>query len=807
MFKNYIVTAWRNLWKGRVFNSLNIVGLAVAVSASLVLLLTVYFEHSYDKFHKNLDKIYQVYFTVSRPSTVERTGTMPMPLASALKADYPEVRYITRYAGGAISPVTYGSKKIDQGVLFVDQDYFKMFSFPVIEGSKNALSGLNDVVLTRSSARAIFGKVDPIGKTIAVKYDEQLRNFIVSSIIDDYPVNSSLTADMMVRFENAGGYKDLSKRWDARNHTVYVQLNDNADATKFEAGLKPFINKYLKSDLDDLKRDGAKPLANGERESLNIYPFSKNHFNTEINSVEGSPISQTYVGALMAIAGFILIIACINFVNLSVARSFTRAREIGVRKTLGAGKWQLLFQFWTETVLVCLIALLAGVGIFSLILPGFKATFRSNIAFDMLFQPVQLCSIIALFLFITVIAGFYPALLMLRYKTTQVLKGSVNTTKPGKVRNVLLVVQFSLATILIICTLITWQQINYLQNKPLGYSKNEVISIPIGSGVNGNQALQIFRNQMAGEAGIVAITGAYNNLGRGKDGSNYTSIIGYTYKGHEVRSHEQKVDYDYLKTLDIKLKTGRDFSRDFASDTNNVLINEKMAAQLGGGNLVGTFLPMHDNQPPMQVIGVFKDYNFQSLHEEVQPLTLLMEKEFPINYIFVRVKSNSLQQDFNRVKDKWQAAFPNVEFTGSWLNENTEKQYRGEQRLSTIFISAAVIAIVISCIGLLAISIMVIVQRTKEIGIRKVLGSSVVNIVILLSREFVNLVLLAAVIAIPIAWVLMHQWLKGYAYRINIQWWVFVAATLAALVIALLTISIQAIKAALTNPVKSLKSE
>lgn len=807
MFKNYIKTAWRNLWKGRIFNGMNIVGLSVAIASSTLLLLTVFFESSYDGFHKNIDNIYQLYFTVSRPGSPQKTGSMPVPLAPTLKADYPDVKYVTRVAGGPPATITYGDKQIQQDVLFVDPDYFNIFSFPVIKGNKTALSGLNDVVLTKASAKAIFGNADPIGKTIVVKYDDQPRSFIVSGITEDYPANSSLESDLTVRFENSQSFKELQKVWDSRTHIVYVQLNTNANPAKFEQGLKPFVKKYLKQDLDDLKRDGAKPLADGERESLGIYPFKNNHYNTDMGAVYGSPISKTYVVGLLVIAIFILIIACINFVNLSVARSFTRAREIGVRKTLGAGKWQLLTQFWTETVMICLFALVAGIALAALVMPGFKAAFQSGIKLNMLLQPLQLFTIIGLFFFITIAAGFYPALLMLRYKTTQVLKGSVNTQKPGKVRNILLVVQFSLATILTICTLITWQQISYLQSKPLGYNKNEVISIPIGNSINGLQALQLFRNQMAGEPGVVAISGAFTNLGRGKDGSATNSVRGFNYKGHEIRTHEQTVDFDYLKTLDIKLAAGRDFSRDYAADSNNVVINEKMAALVGKGNVVGTYLPMRDNEPPMQIVGVFKDYNFKSLHEEVEPLTLTMKKDFPISYIFVRLKSNNLLNDFDRVKAKWHAAFPNIEFTGSWLTENTEKQYRAEKRLSTIFISAAIIAIIISCIGLLAISIMVIVQRTKEIGIRKVLGSSVSSIVILLSREFAKLVLIAAIIAFPIAWWVMHKWLEGFAYRITIQWWIFALAALIALTIALLTISVQAVRAALANPVRSLKSE
>ena len=368
--------------------------------------------------------------------------------------------------------------------------------------------------------------------------------------------------------------------------------------------------------------------------------------------------------------------------------------------------------------------------------------------------------------------------------------------------------QFSIATMLTICTLVTWQQISYLQHKPLGYNKTEVISIPIGESINGEEAINLFKNKLANDPVATAVSGGYNNLGRGNDGSMHRAVLGFNYNGHEVRTNEGGVYYDYVKTLGLKLIAGRDFSKDFAADSNSIVINEKMAALIGGGkNVVGTYLPLHDNSPKKQIIGVVKDYNFRSLHEDIDPMTLEMTKQYAMGYVFVRVRSNNLQRDFDHIKQMWHETFPNIEFSGSWLSENTEKQYNAEKRLSTIFISASIIAIIISCIGLLAISIMVIVQRTKEIGIRKVLGASVGGIVLLISREFVKLILLAAIIAMPIAWFTMHKWLESFAYRITIPWWIFGAATGIALVIALATISFQSVRAALANPVKSLKSE
>lgn len=808
MIKNYIKTAIRNLWKGRVFNGMNLVGLSVAIACCTLLFLTIYFEFSYDKFHKNLPNIYQLYLTSNRSAKTERSSSMPIPLGPALKADYQDIVGLTRIAnGGAV--VKYGEKQVGQSIHFVDPDFLKIFTFPIVNGNVSTpLKNLNDILITEYAAKAIFGNAAAaVGKTVEMNVGDKPQSFIVTAVAKDFPVNSSINFDILMRIENMSGYQANLSQWDNQNHLVFIQLNSQTDVQGFEKRMQAFVNKHFDETIKGIKRDGAKPDANGNVLTLGTTPYANNHFNTDIGGGEGNPISKSAVIALLVIGVFILLIACINFINLSVARSFTRAREVGVRKTLGASKWQLLSQFWVETVMVCLAALVLGLLTAAFILPSLKSNFKSNIALSMLLQPVPLLSLIGIFIAITLVAGFYPALLMQRYKTVQVLKGTINTAKPGKVRNTLLVIQFSISTLLIVCTLITWQQTNYLQTKPLGYNKSEVISIPTGRAMPGDKMLQLFRNVTNGDPNIVSISGAYDNLGRGNDGSRRSSIIGYTYKGHELRSWLQRVDYDFLKTLDIKLIDGRDFSREFATDSGAVLVNEKMAKLIAAnGKAVGTALPM-DEKRPSRVIGVFNDYNFQSLHDEIAPLTLVIDKNYPINYILVKVRPGNLVQSLDNITQKWKSTFPTEEFKGSWLSENAEKQYKQEKRLSTIFISSAIIAILISCIGLIAISVMIMVQRTKEIGIRKVLGSSVGNIVLLLSGDFIKLVSIAAVISFPIGWWAMHNWLSGFAYRIDIQWWVFALAGILAITIAFVTISFQSIRAALANPVKSLKSE
>ena len=807
MIKNYFKTAWRNLWKGRVFNLMNVIGLSVAIACCILLFLTVYYQFSYDTFHQNLDNTYEVYFKANRSSGVDRSTAMPLAMANALKNEYQDVKYVTRYNTGG-TEIQYGDKKLEESLSFVDQDFLNIFTFPIVKGNQaDALRTPNQIVISETIAKAIFDKENPIGKTLQLKYGTEQRSFVVSVVAKDAPANSSIRFDVLLRFENNINYLDNLKRWDNRSCLVFFLLNPQVTAESFNQKLISFTQKYFKEDISNIKRDGGTKDASGNYFSTNITPFSKNHFNTELTGLAGSPISKSYVLSLLAIGIFILLIACINFINLSVARGFTRAREVGVRKTLGAGKWQLLIQFWTETVIVCLIALVAGILLAQLILPGFKATFRTRVSLDLLLHPQQFVSALGIFVLLTFIAGFYPALLMMRFKTVQVLKGSVNVAKPGKVRNVLLVVQFALSTLLIICTLVTWQQMNYIQSRPLGYNQTEVVSIPVGHSINGSQALQLFRNQLNNDPAVVSLTGVYNNLGRGADGSSFTSISSFNYKGHEVRTHLQRIDYDFIKTLSIDLVEGRDFSKAFSTDTNAVIINQKMAAQLGGKNLIGSYLPMNDTGPKIQIIGIVKDYNFRTLHEDVQPLTMCMWKDFPVNYIFVRVKPGNLVNTLDHLKSQWKHVFPNADFRGSWLNENTEKQYQDEKRLSTIFISSAIIAIVISCIGLLAMSIMVMVQRTKEIGIRKVLGANVAGIVLMLTRDFLKLVLLSAILAFPLAWWVMDKWLQGFAYRIQLAWWTFATSAALSLLIAFITVSFQSIRAAIANPVKSLRSE
>lgn len=804
MFSNYIKIAWRNLWKHKTFAVIVVFGMAIAFAAALLLSLTAYHELSYDQFHANKKNIYQLYFQEQNPRGIESSSSMPVPLAPSLKTEYSDVRYITRYGSSAHDIVRYKSKEVDLNVRAVDPDFLKIFTFPIQSGNaQTPLSELNNIVITEHCAQVLFDKEEPVGKTVEMKEGDTWVAYTVAAVAKDFPKNSSFTFDILARFEHFPYYKELQNTWDSDNHEVFVQLRDNKDAAAFEKQTFAFIHKYYDGKLTSMKRDGAKPDKDGEILRLRTVPFTDIHF-SNIGGT-GAGVSRFYPYLLLIISAFILFIACVNFVNLSLARSFTRSKEIGIRKVLGALRWQLISQFWGEALIVSLLALVAGLGIAYLLLPYYKQVFYKAISVDMLSSPLVIAYVLGGFLLVTLFAGGYPAWMVSAFKTVETVKGKLPVGRSHRVRNTLMVVQFVLSSLLIISTMIIWQQLNYLRTKPLGFNKQQVISLPIGPNMDPEKALALMRDRLAKESRIVSVTGTDMNLGRGRDGSSSTSIMGFDYKDKGIKTHWLRVDYDYLKTMDIKLLSGRDFSRSFGMDTSGVLINETMARQLSEKDPLTAVLDLDGSQ--LQVLGVVKDFHFKSLHRELAPLTMTVRPNWGMSYIFIRVQPDNLPASMEVIKKAWKEVNPKAPFLGSFLDENTDRTYSGETRLSKIFISGAVLAILISCMGLFAIALLAILQRTKEIGIRKVLGASVPHIVGLVSKDFLVLVLIAIVIATPIAWYAMHNWLQSFHYRIDIAWWVFALAGVIALLIAFITLSLQSVKAAMRNPVNSLRSE
>ncbi len=804
MLRSYLTIALRTLWRSKGYTAINVVGLSVAFCTSLFLLLMAYLQLTYDSFHADGDRIFQTYFFANDPEGATRSSSMPIPLMPALKAEYPEVEAAARLMTIRKSLVEYGGKYFDKEVYFTDPDFTRVFSFPLLKGNRGTvLNGLSNIVISDRLARAVFEDEDPIGKQLVVGVDGNRRSYIVTGVLADPPYNSSIQYDALVRIENLSGYRDQMGKWDNYSHRVFVKLAPGTSKEAFEKRLKSFVSKYFPATLEELKSKGAKPDPRGDLFAVRLQQIADVHFDREVSDGKGAPLGLIYM--LVGIAVFVLLIACINFINLSIARSFTRAREVGVRKTLGALKSQLFTQIWGESMIIYLIGLLVGILLTCLLLPAFNTAFNTRLDLSHLNQPGFLVVIMALFTGVTLLSGGYPAWQMAKFNPVAVLKGKVSLKQPGVLRNALLVMQFAISSLFACCTVVALQQLDYLRRQPLGFEKEQVISIPVGNHADGRQVLQRLRDKLAADPAVLAVTGSGVNLGKGKDRVTSRSVVGYTHRGRKVSSDWLLVDYDYLKTLNMKLLAGREFDPAYASDSlGRIIITESMAKMLGEKDPVGKFFGDNNEH---QIIGVIPDFHLYSVTNEALPITLHISHSEPIHYVFVRVAPQSLAGAMDKLQSVWKDVAPQAEFMGSFLDQNVDAWYESEEKLSQMFSLASALTIVLSCLGLFAVALLVVEQRTKEIGIRKVLGASIGGIVVTLSKGFARLVLIALAIALPLAWFLVGQWLKNYSVRTEVSGWVFVGVGVAALLLALGTVSFHSIKAALANPVNSLRSE
>lgn len=804
MLRNYFNISLRNLWKHKTFSLINLVGLSLAFATSLLLFLTSYQEFTYNHVHQNMDHIYRYYLKVNRAEETNFGSTVPSPVKDALMADFKkELKHISRIRDISFV-VKYKDKTISEGAVAVDADYTKMFSFDFIEGSaETALNDLSNIVLREDVAKKIFGDEPAIGKIIMAEIGDNPVPLKVSGITAKLPDNTSIENDMMVRYEINPDYEANKDNWNHSNSSLYVQVNDGITHSELEKSLKSFGPKYYKDAIEQVKKEGGKPDENGDIVSAKMLPFGKEHFDRNIGG--RGAMSIVYPYTLLMISIFIIFIACINFVNLSISRSILRAREVGIRKALGAIRGQVMGQFWGEALVTCMISLILGILFFKFSIPGFNAIFNTTLTFQLLYNLNILGIVGLVFLLITFVAGGYPAWFISKVNTTEVLKGKLKTSSgSGLLRKTLIVKQFTISVLLISCTIIIWSQLQYLRTKPLGLDQDHVISVPIGREVEGNRMLTLLKTKLSGQPNIINISAADNNIGFGKDNSSSKSQFGIMHEGKMVSTNGLFVDFEYLKTLGIALKEGRDFSVSYPTDsTKACIINESMAKVLGNKDLIDKKIELNGGKV---IVGIIKDYHFESLKNNIEPITLMING-FPYTHIFIKIADKNVDATLAAIETSYREIAPNSEYLGSFLDENRNEQYRAERRFTQMFIYAAILAIFLSCLGLFAIAVINITDRFKEIGIRKVLGSSVVGLIWELSKDFMILVLISIFIAAPFAYYFMEQWLSDFAYRIDIHWWFFALAGVTALVIAFSTISYHAIRAALMNPVKSLRSE
>ena len=800
MIRNYFIIAWRNLLKHKVVSVINLLGLTVAFTICVLLVMGVYHELSYDQFHENRKEIYHPYFVMQRAEGRKPTPYMTEPMLRTLKERFPAVKQGSRYYNRECELV-YNGKHFIKQIAYVDADFFRMFNFPLVQGS--ALNDRDNIVLDEETAKAMFGEEEPVGKQLKMQSGGSWHLYTVTGITQNIPANSSFSYSVATLFENNENYPEQVNNWHDHNHHLFIQLAPGTDRQQFEAGLQPFINTQFKHIVENLKLEGAKASPNGQYMEMLLQPFSNLHTD---NSIYGwkNAVSRTYLNMLLIVAGFVLLVACINFINLSIGKSFTRTREIGLRKSLGAEPRQVVMQFWGEAVLICLLALLITIPLCYFLLPYYRELFGSSVTTAILFKPVTIACILGGFLLVTIIAGGYPAWKMSRLDAVNILKGRLKLKTSGSMRGSLIISQFAIAILLISCTWITWQQLHYLRNHPVGYNSTQVISIPVGTEVNGKDALELLRQKMAGNPSVLNITGLSKDMGLGMDGQSFGLMIALGHKNKSMHVRWLSVGHDFVKTMGLQLLEGRDF---LGTDSTGLVINEEMARLLGEESAVGVRIRYDSVQAPSPIIGVVKNFNYESLHHPIQPLALVMHMNIPISHLFVKVRPDNLPEMMDKLSAAWAGIAPHSAFKGSFVDANVNRQYAREEQLTRIFIYAAIAAVILSCLGLFALAVLVITQRTKEIGIRKAMGASAGNILQLITHDFVKLILVAMAVAAPLAWYFMNKWLAGFAFSIEIEWWWLAGAGLLALLVALCTIGHQSLKAAFTHPIRSLKSE
>jgi ABC-type antimicrobial peptide transport system permease subunit len=804
MFKNYIKIAWRSLFKNKGFTLLNIVGLSIAFGVAILLSMVSLFELSYDNFHEHVDDVYKIYQIKQSPDGAEASQAYAIPFAPALKEDVSGIKKISRYLDDEVL-LFYQDKELAIDINWVDPDFFTMFSFPILEGNtETPLKKGNSIVITQKMATVIFDSNDVIGKTVNFLINGKKQPFTITGLAKDIPANSSIEFDVVANFINNPRYEKLKNRWDYSNHEVYIQLEKGLQASQFEKSTRAFTNIHFKDNIEDRKRDGALPDQNGQYVQLHLLPIKDLYFTRYQNG--SAIVSKALPYIVLGIALVLLFIACINFMNMSIAKSTARLQEIGMRKSLGAAKKHIFFQFWGESVLIFLVTLLFGILLSIFCLDTFKSLFNTEASFNNTVSLGTCIGFVLVFMMVTLVAGGYPAVLLSKLGTLQALKGKVQVNGRNKVRDILMIVQFAIVILLISGTFVLRGQLQYMKNKDLGFNKEQVISLPLNGKRDSYQVVRLLKEELKGNPNVVSITASNNNLGKGKDGNLSTSVLGFDYKNRNVGTHMLVVDHDYLETLDIPLLSGRSFDRNLIADSTSVVINEAMARELREEDPIGKQIEVMGNSKHT-IIGIMKDYNFRDLNRTIEPMTLFMANQEQLAYTYIKIAPSAISQTFDSIQDAWQKLEPNATFLGSFLDDNIERTLKKEKTMTTISTSGATIAIILSCIGLLAISLLVVNQRTKEIGVRKIIGASTLSLLVLLAKDFIKLVIIAFVIIVPIAWGYSNQWLQEYPYRMELSIWFFVSAGVLALSIALLTISFGTIKAVLQNPIKSLRTE
>ena len=818
MFKNYLKIALRNIRKQKLYSLINIFGLTLGITCCILIYLFIQDEFSYDTFHENAENIYRIeevnyyalkseikpspFFDTRSPEGIRKSPWLPMPLGPTLQERYPEITNFTRFdENGYVFRV--GDKSFEENISFVEPAFFSMFSFELLQGNpETVLSDPNNIVLTPEIAQKYFGSADPVGETVTITMSNEELVFTVSGIAATPPKNSSLPFDILMHVQKKPYYERNMERWNSFNTPLFVELAPGTDIAEFNAKLNEFAAERYSEDWPRARERRELPAEADVMEFIAL-PFTGIHLDAGSEWFGASNPLYSYI--LGAIAVLILLIACINYVTLALARSSGRAKEVGIRKTSGAQRNQIALQFWGETQLLTLFAMIAGVCLAELLLPFFNSVADKSLSINYFENYGFLLAILGAAIITGLIAGSYPALILSRYQPVKVLKGLSTFQFKPRLTKGLLVVQYSLSIFLIISSVIMFRQLDYVSAKDLGYNEEQILFVDTHHGwsAEGTALMELYRNELNGAPGVVSVSGMAPSFTRG------SNRYGFDVNGENKRSYIYYIDEELINTLGFELVTGRNFSADRPSDeSESIIVNEALVADMGWENPIGELLPWKGEENPSTVVGVVKDFHYQSLETEIQPMLFHMDPEQGgIADIAVKVEEGMIAEALAEMEDTWKAVAPSTPFDYWFLDDVVARQYDQYQRWLKIMGVSTFIAILIACLGLFGLAGLTAINKTKEIGIRKVLGAGVDQIILLLNKDIVLLIIVSLVIAGPVSWYIMEKWLSDFAYRIDIGAGVFVISAFSALLIAILTVSYHSIRAAVANPVESLRNE
>jgi len=800
MFSNYFKIAWRNLLRNKIFSVIKILGLSIGLTVCMLIFLYTKDEVSYDQFQENKTQLYRIVQDWQMGKEPAKTiGTTNGVMGETFAKEIPEVQQFVRVNGMAVT-VKKNNDVFTENPLFVDDNFFSVFTFPLIEGNKRtALQDPHSVILSKDMAKKYFGTTDVTGKVMQIKLDTAFENFTISAVAENAPLNSTLKTDMLLPYKFFEKYNSNTD-WIGGSLNTFLLLSQTANVPTVINKMQAIYDKNTKDKIAKAEQEQGMAI----KIKLGLQPLTAIHLSTKAGPdngmSDGSNPAYSYI--LTCIAVFILIIACINFINLAVAQSLKRSKEIGIRKVVGSTRKQLIKQFLIESFLVSLIAFVIAIILTIAILPFFNELANKKLSLSYLSDWYLYAGYFLLLLVTSFIAGFYPSLVLSAFQPVKVLYSKQKLLGKNYLTRGLIVLQFALAIFLIIGTIAINSQLNFLLHADLGYDSKNLVKMDIPINKTSDRLPAVFKNELRNKPGIISVAARH----RGR------SISGAKVDGKQIEIENNKIDNNYLTTFKILIIRGRNFSPDYPSDSmNSVIVNESFVKEAGWklddavGKTIG-FGESHGGRNAT-VIGVVKDYHFLSLKKKITSEVFTMEPDFNYGEIWVKINPKDVPQTLALLEKTFKKLVPYFPYSYQFMDDVNAKNYETETKWKQIISIASTLFIFISCIGLLGLVILSIEQRTKEIGIRKVLGAAVSRIIVLISKEFLILISIAFIVAVPVGYYFVNRWLQNFAYRINISWWMFALAGLLVIAVALLTMSFQAIKAAIANPVKSLRTE